>query len=47
MKKAQAHADRLHEIFSEENQYALMVSEICETLNIETDAKTSEVLEFD
>ena len=47
MKIAREHADRLHEIFSEEKQYALMVSEICETLNIETDAKTSEVLEFD
>jgi glycosyltransferase involved in cell wall biosynthesis len=47
MKIAREHADRLHEIFSEEKQYALMVSEICETLNIGTDAKTSEVIEFD
>ena len=44
--QAKEHADRLHQIFSEESQYALMVSEVCETLQISSDISTEEVIEF-
>jgi len=45
--KAREHAARLHEIFSEENQYALMISQICEVLKPAETASEAEVLEID
>jgi glycosyltransferase involved in cell wall biosynthesis len=45
--KAREHAERLHEIFSEENQYTLMVSHICEVLKSAEPAPEAEVLEID
>tara|TARA_Y100000296_G_scaffold49206_1_gene56368 strand:+ start:1249 stop:2505 length:1257 start_codon:yes stop_codon:yes gene_type:complete len=48
MKRAEEHIVYLREKFTKENQYALMVSEICETLNIDTQSSREEiVLEFE
>jgi glycosyltransferase involved in cell wall biosynthesis len=41
---AREHAETLHRVFSEENQYALMVSEICETLKMDSDTPTEEIV---
>jgi glycosyltransferase involved in cell wall biosynthesis len=46
--RSQAHVEYLREKFAEDKQYALMVSEICETLNIDTQSSREEVvLEFE
>ena len=48
--KAAGHAETLHRVFSEEKQYALMVSEVCDTLKIDTEAaieKEAIILEFE
>jgi len=48
MKRSQNHVEYLREKFAEDKQYALMVSEICETLGINTENSAEEdVLEFD
>ena len=44
--RAKEHADRLHQLFSEENQYALMVSEVCDALKMSSDITTEDVIEF-
>ena len=45
--KAREHADRLHEVFSEENQYSLMVSHVCEVLKPHETTTETDVIEFD
>ena len=48
LQRSAAHAKYLEETFSNATQYALMVSEICETVGINSDsAKEEMVLEFD
>tara|TARA_R110000824_G_scaffold56144_1_gene153961 strand:- start:260 stop:1537 length:1278 start_codon:yes stop_codon:yes gene_type:complete len=48
-KRFKDHAKLLHETFSEENQYALMVESVCKVLKIDPDNESTEqvVLEFD
>jgi hypothetical protein len=46
--RSQAHVEYLREKFAEDKQYALMVSEICETLGVNPENSAEEdVLEFD
>ena len=46
--RTEKHIAYLREKFAQEKQYALMVSEICETLGINTEtSSTEDVLEFD
>ena len=47
IKRCTDYADKLAEVFAQEKQYALMVSEVCETLGINTDTSQEEVLEFE
>ena len=48
IERSQAHVEYLREKFAEDKQYALIVSEICETLGINTENSPEEdVLEFD
>ena len=47
MDEVRKYAEVLHEVFSEEKQYALMVSEVCEALEIKTDPVEQEMLDFE
>ena len=48
LQRSAAHAKYLEETFSNATQYALMVSEICETVGVNSDSTKDEiVLEFD
>ena len=47
IEEVQNYAEILHEVFSEEKQYGLMVAEVCEALSISTEIVEEEVLDFE